>query len=74
MKKNTTSAQLTRLFVGLFVAILLLVNIAFLIISSSYIYYHAKSQSEQVIGRYTKPNLLKTYFSRPIFRKGVSQL
>ncbi|XKU94866.1 HAMP domain-containing sensor histidine kinase [Lactobacillus acidophilus] len=49
MKKNTTSAQLTHLFVGLFVAILLLVNIAFLIISSSYIYYHAKSQSEQVI-------------------------
>lgn len=49
MKKNTTSAQLTRLFVGLFVAILLVVNLAFLVISSSYIYYHAKSQSKQVI-------------------------
>lgn len=34
---------------GLFVAILLVVNLAFLIISSSYIYYHAKDQSEQVI-------------------------
>lgn len=52
MKKNkakTTVNQLTKLFVSLFVVILLLVNIAFLTISSGYIYYNAKSQSEQVI-------------------------
>lgn len=52
MKKvhsKTTADQLTRLFVGLFAVILLLVNLAFLIISSSYVYYQAEKQSEQVI-------------------------
>lgn len=48
-KAKTTTSQLTQLFVSLFVAILVLVNIAFLVISSGYIYYNAKSQSEQVI-------------------------
>lgn len=48
-KAKTTANQLTQLFVSLFVAILVLVNIAFLAISSGYIYYNAKSQSEQVI-------------------------
>lgn len=48
-KAKTTTSQLTKLFVSLFVAILVLVNIAFLVISSGYIYYNAKSQSEQVI-------------------------
>lgn len=52
MKKNkvkTTSSQLTHLFVSLFVAILILVNLAFMLISSAYIYNHAKDQSEEVI-------------------------
>lgn len=48
-KAKTTTSQLTKLFVSLFVAILVLVNIAFLVISSGYIYYSAKSQSEQLI-------------------------
>ena len=48
-KAKTTTSQLTKLFVSLFVAILVLVNIAFLVISSGYIYYNAKNQSEQVI-------------------------
>lgn len=48
-KAKTTAHQLTKLFVSLFVTILVLVNIAFLVISSAYIYYNAKSQSEQVI-------------------------
>lgn len=48
-KAKTTANQLTKLFVSLFVAILVVVNIAFLAISSGYIYYNAKSQSEQVI-------------------------
>ena len=63
MKKNnpqTTTQQLTRLFVRLFVAILILVNLAFLIISSAYIYYQAERQSEQVVEA-VKENLDSKY-------------
>ncbi|GAA3639291.1 HAMP domain-containing sensor histidine kinase [Lactobacillus hamsteri] len=63
MKKNkvkTTTSQLTHLFVSLFVAILILVNIAFLLISSAYIYNHAKDQSEEVIDT-VKDNLDPKY-------------
>lgn len=63
MKKNnpqTTTQQLTRLFVRLFVTILILVNLAFLIISSAYIYYQAERQSEQVVEA-VKENLDSKY-------------
>lgn len=63
MKKadpQTTTQQLTRLFVRLFVAILILVNLAFLIISSAYIYYQAERQSEQVVEA-VKENLDSKY-------------
>ncbi|KAA8781881.1 two-component sensor histidine kinase [Lactobacillus crispatus] len=63
MKKadpKSTTQQLTYLFVKLFVAILILVNVAFLIISSAYIYYQAERQSEQVV-RAVKDNLDSQY-------------
>ncbi len=52
MKKadpKSTTQQLTYLFVKLFVAILILVNVAFLIISSAYIYYQAVPQRELAV-------------------------
>lgn len=48
-KPKTTSQQLTRLFLKLFIVILLLVNLAFVLISTTFIYQEAKHQSEQVI-------------------------
>lgn len=59
-KAKTTTSQLTKLFVSLFVSILVLVNLAFLAISSGYIYYNAESQSEQVIEA-VKENLEPKY-------------
>lgn len=72
MKTKTTTQQLTHLFVSLFVAILILVNVAFLIISSAYIYYQANQQSEQVVeavkenlnSKYDWPELLDIYLAK----------
>ncbi|MCP9331145.1 two-component sensor histidine kinase [Lactobacillus kefiranofaciens] len=48
MKVKTTTEQLTQLFVSLFTIILVLVNIAFLVISSAYIYHHAQERSQDI--------------------------
>lgn len=59
-KTKTTTEQLTQLFVSLFITILVLVNLAFLFISSAYIYHHAQEQSEEVIEA-VKENLNPKY-------------
>lgn len=57
---KTTTSQLTHLFVSLFVVLLILVNLAFFLISSAYIYNHAQSQSEEIINT-VKENLNPKY-------------
>lgn len=48
-KIKTTSQQLTRLFLSLFIVILLLVNLAFAGVSITFIYNNAHQQAEEVI-------------------------
>ena len=48
-KIKTTSQQLTRLFLSLFIILLLLVNLTFAAISITFIYNNAHQQAEEVI-------------------------
>lgn len=48
-KPKTTAQQLTRLFLKLFVAILFIVNLAFVLISTTFIYHNAQEQAHELI-------------------------
>lgn len=46
---KTTAQQLTRLFLKLFVAILFIVNLAFVLISTTFIYHNAQEQAHDMV-------------------------
>lgn len=48
-KPKTTAQQLTYLFLKLFVAILFIVNLAFVLISTTFIYHNAQEQAHELI-------------------------
>lgn len=48
-KPKTTAQQLTRLFLKLFVSILFIVNLAFVLVSTTFIYHNAQEQAHDLI-------------------------
>ena len=47
-KPTTAAGQLTKLFIGLFIAILLVVNLVFIATATNLVYRYADDQAEEV--------------------------